>query len=202
MIYKLVCAGENSFEKLYQKDNNEIIIAVDGGYKVLEKNNLKINYYFGDFDSLETKDIKCDHIFEYPTIKDKGDLELTIEYLIYNLNVSEKDEIYIYNATGGRLDHYYAILNCLKKYNNYKIYIIDDNNKIYINNGLFNILKSNYKFVSFFSIEENTILSINGCKYNIENYLLKMDDNLCLSNEIIDVCEINTNKNILIIESN
>ena len=33
MIYKLVCAGNNSFSKVYKKDENEIIIAVDGGYK-------------------------------------------------------------------------------------------------------------------------------------------------------------------------
>jgi hypothetical protein len=30
MIYKLVCASNDSFSKLYKKDDNEIIIAVDG----------------------------------------------------------------------------------------------------------------------------------------------------------------------------
>ena len=59
MIYKLVCAGDNHFIDLYKKDENEIIIAVDGGYKVLNENNIKIDYFFGDYDSLGTNDIEC-----------------------------------------------------------------------------------------------------------------------------------------------
>ena len=43
MIYKLVCAGDNHFIDLYKKDENEIIIAVDGGYKVLNENNINTN---------------------------------------------------------------------------------------------------------------------------------------------------------------
>ena len=62
MIYKIVCAGENHFDELYKKDNEEVIIAVDGGYKVLCENNIKANYFFGDFDSLEETEIVCDNI--------------------------------------------------------------------------------------------------------------------------------------------
>ena len=34
----------NSFAELYKKDNEEVIIAVDGGYKVLCENNIKFFY--------------------------------------------------------------------------------------------------------------------------------------------------------------
>ena len=57
MIYKLVCAGDNYFDKLYSKDDNEIIIAIDGGYEILDKLNIKVDYYFGDRDSLNNCDI-------------------------------------------------------------------------------------------------------------------------------------------------
>ena len=46
MIYKLVCAGDNCFDELYKKDDQEIIIAIDGGYKPLIENNIKIDYFF------------------------------------------------------------------------------------------------------------------------------------------------------------
>ena len=201
MIYKLVCAGVDNFKELYQKDNDEIIIAIDGGYQTLINNDLFIDYYFGDFDSLKNKDIECNNIFEYPSIKDKGDLELCLDYLIYNFKINANDKILIYNATGGRLDHYYAVLNCLKKYSKYNINVLDDKNNIYVKGGNFEILKTKYKYISFFSIEENTVISINGCKYNINNYKLDVNDNLCLSNEIEEKCNIKVNKNILIIES-
>lgn len=201
MIYKLVCAGVDNFKELYQKDNDEIIIAIDGGYQTLINNDLLVDYYFGDFDSLKNKNIECNNIFEYPAIKDKGDLELCLDYLIYNLKINANDKILIYNATGGRLDHYYAVLNCLKKYSKYNINVLDDKNNIYVKGGNFEILKTKYKYISFFSIEENTVISINGCKYNIDNYKLDVNDNLCLSNEIVEKCDIKVNKNILIIES-
>ena len=202
MIYKLVCAGADSFKETYVKDENEIIIAVDGGYKVLTENNIKVDYFFGDFDSLKTKDIKCENINEYSVVKDKGDFELAIDFLIDELKINTNDQVIVYNATGGRLDHYYVILNTLKNYSKYSIYLLDKNNKIYFSEKNIEIGKSNYKYISFFSFDDETIISISGCKYNIENYNLKINDNLCLSNEIIDVCKLETNKKILIIESN
>ncbi len=201
MIYKLVCAGDNHFNKLYVKDNNEIIVAIDGGYKVLYENHIKVDYFFGDFDSLDNDNINCNKKYKYPKIKDKGDFELAIDFIINDLNVSINDTIIIYNATGGRLDHYYAILNIVKKYFEYNIYLVDLNNKIYIKNKEFNIKKDGYKYVSFFSMNDDTIISIKGCKYNLENYNLKINDNLCLSNEITDQCLIKVNKDILVIES-
>lgn len=202
MIYKLVCAGDNHFLNLYKKDEDEIIIAIDGGYRVLIENNIKVDYFFGDFDSNKDNKIISEHIFSYPTIKDKGDFELAIDFLIKDLQISSLDKVIVYNATGGRLDHYYAILNVLKKYSNYNILLIDNNNLIQVKKNKFEISKKNYKYISFFSFNDETIISIKGCKYNIDCYHLKKNDNLCLSNEVISVCEVNVNHDVLIIQSN
>ena len=70
MIYKLVCAGDNCFDELYKKDDREIIIAIDGGYKPLIENNIKIDYFFGDYDSLNHKNVICEN-----TIKENGMLQ-------------------------------------------------------------------------------------------------------------------------------
>ncbi len=202
MIYKLVCAGDNCFDELYKKDDQEIIIAIDGGYKPLIENNIKIDYFFGDYDSLNHKNVICENKFEYSSIKDLSDFDLALDYLINELKINKEDLVYVYNATGGRLDHYYAILNSLKNYKEYSVYLIDKNNKIYYKSDSFKIKKNSYKYISFFSVNDETIISIKGCKYNIDNYNLKIQDNLCLSNEIIDECVVDTNKSILVIESN
>ena len=201
MIYKLVCAASDSFSRIYSKDNEEVLIAVDGGYDVLKKNNIKIDYYFGDKDSMSNPDIESDKIFEYNSIKDDSDFDLVINYLINEKNINNNDYIYVYNATGGRLDHYQAIINTLIKYYDYNITIFDDNNAIYISdlNMVFNA--RDYKYISFFSIEENTVITLSGMKYNIENYKLNIRDNLCLSNEIINEGKLITNKKVLVFQT-
>lgn len=202
MIYKLVCAGEDCFSKLYNKNEEEIIIAVDGGYQILINNNIKVDYFFGDFDSNINNNINCKNIYEHSPIKDYSDFDLAINYLIDVLKINKDDIIYVYNCTGGRLDHYYAILNTLKKYSDYHIYLFDNYNKIYLINGKCDIVKTKYKYISFFSIDDDTILSIKGCKYLLDNYNLKIYDNLCLSNEIVDKATIVCNKSILVFETN
>lgn len=202
MIYKLVCASDDSFSKLYSKDKDEIIIAIDGGYQVLVDNNIGVDYFFGDYDSLKNNSVKCNNKFNYSPIKDDSDFDLTIKYLIDILKINKDDLIYVYNCTGGRLDHYYAILNTLKKYCDYQIYLFDCNNKIYLLKGKCNIIKTKYKYISFFSIDNETILSIEGCKYLLDNYNLQIYDNLCLSNEIISEAIISCNKNVLVFETN
>lgn len=201
MIYKLVCAGNNCFNSLYKYDSEEIIVAIDGGYKVLEENNIRVDYFFGDFDSLDNTNILSKEIKKYNSIKDKSDFELAIDYLINDLKISKLDEVLVYNATGGRLDHYYSILNILKKYQDYQIKIIDNNNCIYVSEFEMQFERKYYKYISFYSIENGTIISLSGFKYNINNYLLNDKDNLCLSNEIINKAQLKTNKKVLIIES-
>ncbi len=201
MIYKLICAGDDCFQKLYKKDNNEIIIAVDGGYDILIKMNIKVDYYFGDYDSLNNNIVISNHILKYNSVKDDSDFDLTIKYLINEIKITKEDIIYIYNATGGRLDHYYAILNTIVRYNDYNIYLLNDRNKIFVINNNYEIKNDEYKYVSFFSVEDDTIITLSGMKYNIDNYNLTVKSNLCLSNEIVGKGLIKTNKKILVIQS-
>ena len=51
MIIKIVCAGQNDFSSLYKKDDNEFIIAVDGGIKAVKEKKLIADLLIGDFDS-------------------------------------------------------------------------------------------------------------------------------------------------------
>lgn len=205
MIYKIICNGEDWLSQIYTSDKNEIIIACDGGYDAICKLGLKCDYFFGDLDSLNYKGkIKGIKHISSP-IKDETDLELALKFVI---NIyEENDEIIIYNATGGRLDHYTCVIRLLKIYKNYNIKIQDIKNKIYIlksnkEENIKEIEKTTYKYISFFNFEKNTIISLEGFKYDLCNYVMKDDDVLCVSNEIISKGVIKYNRNILVIESN
>ncbi|HEY8444866.1 MAG TPA: thiamine diphosphokinase [Bacilli bacterium] len=212
MIVKIVCAGLDHFSKLYKPDEGEYLIGVDAGVDTLIKNRLRVDLAIGDFDSSKTKDLqkKCKKVVSYDSHKDQSDLELTLQYLSLNYSkidyLANKviDNIYVYNATGKRLDHYHATINVLIKYTHLNIKLIDKNNLIYIVNSKTEFKKHGYKYISFFSVDENTVISLKGFKYNLNNYQLKNYDSICLSNEIVEekgILETN-NKKILVIQSN
>lgn len=205
MIYKLVCAGADTLYDLYKKDNDEFIVAIDGGIKSLIKQNIKVDQYIGDLDSISDEEKKfvltLDKAIILPAKKDDSDLDISFNYLINNLKVSNNDTIILYNATGGRLDHYQAIINSLIKYQDYHIEIRDLNNRIYISDYEMTFSKNDFKYISFFSIEKDTIINLKGFKYDLCNYSLKINDNLCLSNEANEKSKLITNKKVLIFET-
>lgn len=197
MIIKIVGAGEDHFSELYKPDDNEYLIGVDGGIKVLQDNNLKINLAVGDFDSFTSKKIPAKKVITLEKIKDQSDLAVSIEQAI----AIDHEKIIIYNVTGKRLDHFYGAILELFKFPKHNIEIQNLHNKIYAKQGEFIITKSSYKYVSFFAFEE-TKITLEGFKYPLSNYLLTPYDPLCLSNEIItNQGIVKTNKNILVIES-
>ncbi|MCR5786929.1 MAG: hypothetical protein K6G28_04445, partial [Acholeplasmatales bacterium] len=61
---------------------------------------------------------------------------------------------------------------------------------------------NDYKYVSFFSLDNNLHISLKGFKYNLNNYNLKITDPLCVSNEIIDKCgEVEVDNKTLVVLS-
>lgn len=198
MIIKIVGAGEDHFSFLYTPTNNEYIIGVDGGLSVLLSLGLKVDLAIGDFDSFNLQEVKAELIKTYNVKKDSSDLALALDFAI-NL---KPDKIILYNITGGRLDHYYSALNELIKYQNYTIEIVNKQNKIYLKNGSFEVYKDDYKYISFFAIDE-TYITLVDFKYPLTNYMLTKTDNLCLSNEIIGkVGKVKTNSPVIVIQSN
>lgn len=175
-------------------------IGVDGGLESLLSQNIVPKIIVGDFDSIQDHSLieKYSKI-QLPVVKDDTDLAKAIEYALscgYN-------DIELFGVTGGRIDHFMAVLCLLKRYRNVKITIYDEFNKIYIcQSGKHQINANNYQYLSFFALKP-TIISINGCAYPLNQYLLDIDDPLCVSNEIIDKsCEIEVSEDIIVIQSN
>ncbi len=198
MIIKIVCNGHDSFSKLYQKNDHEFLVGIDGGSQIIIKNKLPLDLAIGDFDSanFQTIEKKAKETITFSREKDDSDLKLALEY-IASPKFSEKykirniDRIIIYNATGRRLDHYHANILLLYWYTHLPIEVIDEYNKILVTNSImrFNkkqLKKEGYKYVSFFALEFGLKLSLTGFKYPLTNANLQMNDVFAISNELVE----------------
>ena len=67
---------------------------------------------------------------------------------------------------------------------NPKIEMLDNNSHMYIMDSSFSLKKTEYKFISFFALED-TILTLEGFAYPLNKYYLKNTDPLTISNELI-----------------
>lgn len=175
-------------------------IGVDRGASYLFKKNISMIAVVGDFDSTsvdefkEMSDSKL-NIIKLDTHKDETDLEYAIDYA----SQLDYDHINVYGAVGQRIDHTLVNINLLKKHRSMVLY--DDYSKIYIlKAGTHYVSDDKYKYYSFFAIEECSISLINFV-YPLDKYVLKLDDTLCVSNELKNQAKIIVDKDIIVVAS-
>lgn len=159
--------------------DNAFIIGVDKGVIFCKNNNITMDLAVGDFDSISEEDfanIKAKKILKLNPIKDQTDTMKAVEYC------KNFDEIIILGGIQGkRIEHFYANLLLLDKYPNLKIK--DENSFIFTADKNI-IINNDYKYLSIFSITDESIITLKGMKYQLTNYLLKRIDPLCISNEL------------------
>ncbi|OIJ13211.1 thiamine diphosphokinase [Anaerobacillus alkalilacustris] len=185
----IVAGGPSmSLPSLYKKSKDEIWIGVDGGVEHLVEFEIEPDYAIGDFDSISVRtkrNVRVSSYKQFPSEKDETDLELALTFAIEK----SPEEIIIYGATGGRLDHEMINLQLLKKgiKNSVNIYIVDNKNRITVKKpGSYDIFRSNYKYISFLSMFEYVEdLTLQGFKYPLTKTKLKYGSSLCISNELI-----------------
>ena len=174
----------------------DIIIGADRGALHAIKNGIIPDISIGDFDSVTDSELdiikkNSKKIIKLNPIKDKSDTEEAIEL------VKDYDEIHILGGIKGkRIEHLFANIISLINYPNASLK--DEDSLIEIINDNNYKIKKEYKFISLYAIEES-IITLKGFKYNLNNYLLKTNDPLCLSNEIINNPKIELKKGKLLI---
>ena len=174
----------------------DIIIGADRGALHALNNGIIPDISIGDFDSvseIEFEKIKNNSkkLIQLNKIKDSSDTHEAIKL------VSNYDEIHILGGIKGkRIEHLFSNIIDLINYPN--VSIMDEDSLIETINDNNYIVKENYKFVSLYAIDE-AIIDLIGFKYELNNYLLKRNDPLCLSNEIINNPKINLKKGKLLI---
>ena len=182
------------------------IIAVDKGLESLYLLKILPNHIVGDFDSVNetiinfynTKNIP---IHKYNPEKDYTDTDIAIKLAI-SLNSTN---ITIIGATGTRLDHTLAnihiLCTCLEEEISCKI--IDPYNKIYLIASKIELQKSNIygKYISLIPLTSTVNgVTLNGFKYPLKDYTLKIGESLGISNEVVDdVATIEIKEGILIV---
>lgn len=181
------------------KDLSIDYIGVDQGVIHLCHQGIIPILAIGDMDSIEDEQILQHlNIQRFSSIKDDTDTALAIQYA-YKQGY---DEIDLYGVTHKRMDHFMAIVCLLEKYQNIKITVYDEWNKIYVlSPGKHKIMKEDYYYFSVFAFDES-IISLQECHYPLHHYHLKRDDPLCVSNQMNDDhAIIQTTQPILLIQS-
>ncbi len=161
--------------------NDSYIIGVDKGAYVASLNQITMDTAIGDFDSIDSEMMPLiekysKRIIKLNSIKDFTDTNEALG--LCNPN----DEIIILGGIQGkRIEHFYA--NIIELKNNPNLKMIDDYSLIETKANSF-IPRMDYKYISFFSLENESIISLSGFSYNLNKYVLKDNDPLCISNEI------------------
>ncbi|MEG1907562.1 MAG: thiamine diphosphokinase [Gordonibacter sp.] len=96
----------------------DFVIAVDAGFACLEVLDVVPDMAVGDFDSLGYVP-KCRRVSRFPVKKDKSDMELALEKAV----AWDHDELVVYGALGGRLDHTLANLQLFAKFSEQGHYV-------------------------------------------------------------------------------
>jgi len=166
------------------------IIGVDSGLAFLYRNQVEPTHIVGDFDSVSPDVIsyykrqKHIPIHEFNPVKDATDTEIAMN-LAVELGVSE---LWIFGATGTRLDHVMANIQILKIAldNGIKAYIMDECNRISLWEKEIHLSKE-ASFGNYFSIfplgGPVDDVSIQGAKYPLSHYRMLPYESRTVSNE-------------------
>lgn len=198
---KVFCGPiQYNIANLYFEEANEYIVGVDSGLRLLLENKMKVDLAIGDFDSIDTTVIAELTRLEVPMIrlepkKNMTDLAYAVDYLY---NQMDYGEMQIYGGIGGRVDHLFANLNLMKRY---QISFRDDDHLIYVLKKGKHSVDNYHHYISFFALEDCYNLSLQGFKYELNNYYLGVSDSLCVSNEGSGVVEFSKGR-LLVISSN
>lgn len=173
--------GGGNFDGFFDEIcEDDLVIAADRGFDLAKKSNLRIDYAIGDFDS--TKKPAFSNIIALNPIKDMTDTVAAIDFAI---DKSYKD-IIIYGGLGGRDSHTISNIKSMLHYKKkgINIRLKACGKEIFVIDRDFSYKYQGKDFyVSVFSLTEKSILDIKGLFYELDNYEMKNDDALGVSNE-------------------
>ena len=169
---------------VFKKNNGDLVIAADGGYKYLENAGIVPDIVVGDFDSLGVIP-EGENIIKLNPVKDITDLHAAADIGIER----GYSQFVIYGALGGRFDHSLANIQLVARLSQIgKTASIRDGKTVItaVTDGEITFGSSNKGYVSLFSHSDKCEnVSIRGLKYTLDNAELKNNFSLGVSNEFI-----------------
>lgn len=189
----VICAGDLTLGEI-SVEEEDLVIAVDGGLDYCAVLEIEPDLIIGDFDSLSEEETEAvgrleqeipERIIRLKREKDETD---SLAALQEGLRRGYQD-FRIYAGTGGRFDHTLANLQCLLYLKNRGAtgYLIDGNGMMFvIKNEAVHFQKMPEGTLSLFSmVAESRGVTIRGMKYELEHAVLANDFPLGISNEFI-----------------
>ena len=189
----LIGAGDLTVSEI-PVGEEDLCIAVDGGFEYCKMLGIEPDYIIGDFDSVgdeqaetmkELSKTEGDKIIVLPVNKDDTDMLAAIK-----LGLSKGCQSFrIYGGMGGRLEHTMANIQCL-------LYLKERNAVGYLMDGTGMILVAKEETISFrenlegylsiFSMGSSCRLSLDNLKYTLKEKELLNSYPLGISNEFLE----------------
>ena len=192
MKIAIISGGNPPSEKLLNKyiKTVDFIIAADKGIECLDKYNIIPDLLLGDFDSVQKEILdrvktKVKEVIEFPPEKDYTDTEIAIIEAIKRGG----RKIYLFGATGTRMDHTLGNIGLLltTKKKGASLEIIDDNNRLYLGESSMILHGKLGENISFHALSDKvTNVTIKGGKYGLDEYNMSLLDPRAICNEFID----------------
>lgn len=162
------------------------VIGVDYGAFFCLQHNIDMVSAIGDFDSVDSSQfnklkVSLKNLIKLDEKKDKSDTEVAIEKAIQ----LGYEEVIILGVIGSRVDHFYAVLEVIKKWKLLKIKIINKTNTISVINKGHHQIPTTKKYFSLFAVEPS-IISIEQAAYKVNQQSLSPMNSMGLSNQALD----------------
>jgi len=181
----------NDPQSLYEEIrgiDSSVIICADGAAQILKMSDITPDFIVGDMDSIDENTLryfetKESGIIRYPGDKDETDTQLALEYA-FGMN---PDEIRIFGALGGRVDHMLAnislLVMCAKRGVDAKI--VDKDCELFVIDRSCVIDGRKGETVSLIPISSDVRgITLEGFRYPLSNGLMKIGRPYGVSNRL------------------
>ncbi|HEX5456177.1 MAG TPA: thiamine diphosphokinase [Candidatus Saccharimonadales bacterium] len=166
-------------------DKDTLLIACDGGAIRMKKLGYEPQAVVGDFDSLDRGEMDDAEIVEHPADKDYTDSEAAVRYA----TGKGAKEVILTGLSGSRIDHMLGNIYLLDKkdFSDIDLKIIEGRQEIYMIKGDTTIKGKKGDIISFLPIRGDVrAISSSGLKYNLADYVLSLQGNSGISNEMTE----------------
>jgi len=185
----IVSGGNPPSKELLNREiiKDTFLIVADSGANCLFDYKIKPDLLVGDFDSIDKevlnyfKQNNC-KIDTYPTEKDFTDTEIAVEKAL----IMKPDKIVFLGCIGSRVDHLLGNIGMLKicLENGVDACLVDENNDIRLVSEAVSLKGVRGQIFSLTSYGDEVVgLTIEGAKYPLNNYNLKIGQSISISNE-------------------
>lgn len=167
----------------------DYLICADGGANHASLSGRLPDLLIGDLDSVTPEVLKqCENagctIKQFSCEKDETDLELALIYAEEQARLVGERIIWLYGATGKRMDHFLGNIALMLAYarKGYQIRLVDAEHDTWIVQGREGITGSTGQEISLIALSEQAVVSTEGLYYPLQKGVLLQDSPRGISN--------------------